>query len=555
MTLQLGGIAALYLLWCATWLVLGAQAFGSTYYNWDQALVAAAAAIAALAGAWQTARPYRLFLAMIGIGLALLTLSWVTYNMDGDAALRFGGAGAPDYSAVAYALFVFTWICAWGYLALEQWHRRPPSALTGVVFAVLIVGLAVLLASFYYPEYRSSTDTDSGRLDAVTSGLEFLALILGLACVLLGERAVVTWLLVSTALLLASDMGYSETDVPAAFAAVWQLGQFTLLATLLVIPRFAPRSVVAAPGRRSVDERVGAARRSGLSGVLILLSLGCVLLSAALGLVPMHPIWKSFFSVLFVVALVVAMAWLTDRFDESVEYLKTFTSKLLQQRLQADEWRDTDTRIRTILESTGLGAYLDWMRDAAGRLKQDVLFLGPERLYPPPKAAASDRIRCFIVMPFSLEWSNDVHRVLANACRSVSVLPVRGDDVFTPTDILNDIWHGIHGAGFVIADITGRNPNVLYELGIAHTLGKPVLIISRNAADIPIDLSTRRVILYGGGNDWTVDLESKVTRAIAEIVSAYGLVSTEPRPERVSAAPAVAAGIGRPHARLEIKKL
>jgi hypothetical protein len=241
-----------------------------------------------------------------------------------------------------------------------------------------------------------------------------------------------------------------------------------------------------------------------------------------------HPVWRSFFSVLFVVVLVVAMVWLTDRFDEAVEYLKAFASKLFQQRLQADDWRDSNTRIRTILHSTGLGVYLDWLRDAGGRLKQDVLFLGPERLYPPPKPSTRDRIRCFLVMPFSLEWSNDVHRTLASACRSMGVHPVRGDDVFTPTDILNDIWHSIHAADFVIADITGRNPNVLYELGIAHTLAKPVLIISKNAADIPIDLSTRRVILYGqSGGEWTVDLEVKVTRAIEEILRVYGLVVTE----------------------------
>ena len=69
--------------------------------------------------------------------------------------------------------------------------------------------------------------------------------------------------------------------------------------------------------------------------------------------------------------------------------------------------------------------------------------------------------------------------------------------MLTPTDILVDIWHSLKGEDIVIADITGRNPNVLYKLGIAHTLAKPVLIISRNAEDIPIDLSTRRVILYG----------------------------------------------------------
>jgi hypothetical protein len=263
----------------------------------------------------------------------------------------------------------------------------------------------------------------------------------------------------------------------------------------------------------------------------MLISLGCVLLLAALGLTPLHPIWKSFSSVLFVVALVVAMVWLTERFDETIAYLKAFTSSLLRQRLQADEWRETDTHIRTILQSTGLGAYLDFLGTAATRLKQDVLFLGPERLFPPPKPAPTDRVRCFLVMPFSQAWSNHVHRALASACRSQSVHPVRGDDVFTPTDILNDIWHSIHNAGLVIADITGRNPNVLYELGIAHTLAKPVLIISRNAADIPIDLSTRRVIMYGEDGDWEVELEFKVSRAIAEILTAYGLApAAAPQP-------------------------
>ena len=131
-------------------------------------------------------------------------------------------------------------------------------------------------------------------------------------------------------------------------------------------------------------------------------------------------------------------------------------------------------------------------------------------------------------MPFSLEWSNDVHHALSAACEAMSVQPVRGDDVFTPTDILVDIWQSINGADFVIADITGRNPNVLYELGIAHTLAKPVLIISRNAADIPIDLSTRRIILYGqSGGDWREGLGIKVTKAIKEILRTYHLSSTE----------------------------
>jgi hypothetical protein len=510
-SLQLGAIAALFLLWCATWLVLGAQLFGPTHLNWDQTFVAAMAAVAAARAAWRTNGPYRVFLAMLGVGLVLLAVSWASYVPTKDPTRDVTAVAG---SSIAYAACMFVWICAWGYLALDRWQRRPPSALTGVVFLVVIIGLAAILTAFYYPEYRPLMGTNEGRLDAVTAMLEFMALMLGLACVLLGERTVVPWLLVSMAMLVASDMAFSENEVPAAFDALWQLGQFMMLATLLVFPRFAVHGL---------HEHSGAGERSGLSGVLLLLSLGSVLLLAGVGLVPVIAIWKAFFSVLFVVALVVAMVWLTDRFDDAVEYLEAFTGTLLQQREQDADWRDTPARLHTILQATGLGEYLDWLRKAVARLKQDVLFLGPERLYPPPKPAATDRPSCFIVMPFSLEWSNDVHRAIASACRTMSVQPVRGDDVFTPTDIVNDIWHSIHAASFVIADISGRNPNVMYELGIAHTLAKPVLIVSSNAGDIPIDLSTRRVTLYRQGGDWVADLEAKVTRSIAEMLNAYRL--------------------------------
>ena len=520
-SLLLGGLAALYLLWFAAWLVLGSIAFGPAHHSWEQTLVAAAAAIAAFNASRQTQRPYRLFLAMIGVGLAALAVSWVTYS-ETTSSLRFPGQGEPDYSSVSYSVFVFAWICAWGYLAIDRLHRRPVSALTGVVFMALVVGLAVILAAFYYPQYRSSVGTADGRLDAVTSGLEFAALIAGLACILLGEHAVVTGMVVATAILLASDMAYSEADVPLAIQPVWMFGQVLLLAALLVLPESlapVPRPGASAPG---VDAR--APGRSGLSGILILLSIGCVLLSATLGLIPIHPVWKSFFSVLFVVGLMVGMVWLTDRFDKTVEYLKTYASNLLQRPLEGEDWRDADAQIRTTLQSTGLGAYLDALQASVGRLKSDVLFLGPERLYPAPKLEARDTVSCFIVMPFSSEWSNDVHRTLADACRAASVKPVRGDDLFTPTDILVDIWHSINDADFVIADITGRNPNVLYELGIAHTLAKPVLIVSRNAADIPIDLGTRRVILYGqSGGDCNDDLGIKVSMAIKEIAGLYRL--------------------------------
>jgi hypothetical protein len=69
----------------------------------------------------------------------MLAVSWITYDPNGiHTFLRFAGQGAPDYSASSYALFVFVWLCAWGYLALEQCNGGLLWCSPGVVFTVLI---------------------------------------------------------------------------------------------------------------------------------------------------------------------------------------------------------------------------------------------------------------------------------------------------------------------------------------------------------------------------------------------------------------------------------
>jgi hypothetical protein len=523
--LYLGGIAAIYLLWLSSWLVLGNRAFGPEAFNWDQGLVALCAAWAAFATSRRVAGPYALFMGLQGVGLFLLAGSWITYDPGGrHGFLPFTQPGIPDFSDIIYGVCIFTWVCAWGYLAIELWRRHAPSALTKALFSLLFFGLALILASFYYPVYRSNLNTMAGRLDAVTAGLEFLVLLIGLVCILLKGSFVINWMLPATALLIACEMGYSESDVPTGIDAIWMFGQFLLLSSYVLLAGSEKQRPV-----ETVEPDLMAEKsrrfRSDLSGILVLLSLGGLLMAVALGLLDIHPIWKSFYAVLFVVALVVSEVWLTDRFDDCVQYLNRYTEHLHQSRLENQDWRFEDRSISTTLQSTGLGDYLDVLNQSAHQLKQNVLFLGPERLYPEPEdsgSAGQGKRSCFIVMPFSLEESNEVHRILSSVCKALAVQPMRGDDFFKPSDIMIDIWQSINVADFVIADISGRNPNVLYELGIAHTLAKPVLIISKNAEDIPIDLSTRRVIIYGRqGDRWREELETKVNLAVQEIIKVY----------------------------------
>ncbi len=61
---------------------------------------------------------------------------------------------------------------------------------------------------------------------------------------------------------------------------------------------------------------------------------------------------------------------------------------------------------------------------------------------------------------------------------------------------MEDVSSSIEQADLLVADLTGRNPNVFYEVGIGHALGKPVLLLAQSLDDIPFDLRHRRVLLY-----------------------------------------------------------
>jgi len=542
--IKVASLAALYLLWLASWLVIGNGLYGAERHYWSQATAAAITGLLAFYVARRIPRPYPGFLVMQGVAFLLLAAAWISYPVSSEscqiAQFLPQQIGIEPCSLIAdaiYALCVFVLLCAWSYLALETWYGRPLSAFTMLVFAILMLGLGAIFAGFYYNQYAGSLTGPVGRLYAVTAALEFAVLVAGLFCMLLRVPAVVVWVLVGTAILIAGDMAYSvdsaasAVSVPPIIDAVWMLGQILLLSAVAVMPEEHIRDGLR-PGPISHNEE-GVDDRSGLSGVLILISLGAVLLSPLVWLLPVDTVWKSFFAVMFVILLVVILVRITDRFDDTVAYLRSYVRRVHQSRLVSEDWRGAPHRIRAALQSTGLGAFVDEFRSSAAHLKLNVLFLGPERLYGAPKDHETSRkASCFIVMPFSQEWSAHVHRILASACEAAGVRPVRGDDLFTPTDFLEDIWQNINAADFVIADITGRNPNVLYEMGIAHTLAKPVLILSRQASDIPVDLATRRVILYGQADkDWPADLAHKISKAIAAIVKDYGLTTQELRSE------------------------
>lgn len=129
-----------------------------------------------------------------------------------------------------------------------------------------------------------------------------------------------------------------------------------------------------------------------------------------------------------------------------------------------------------------------------------------------------DNNLAFIIMPFSESWSSRIwERFIKPIVNEEGLRAIRADDLYG-RDIMEDIWGGILACRVVIADITGRNPNVFYELGIAHTIGKQVILLTQNLKDIPFDLNRYRHIIYEDNYDGYDKLKSQLKASLGEIL-------------------------------------
>ncbi|MBJ6110429.1 toll/interleukin-1 receptor domain-containing protein [Hymenobacter sp. BT523] len=155
---------------------------------------------------------------------------------------------------------------------------------------------------------------------------------------------------------------------------------------------------------------------------------------------------------------------------------------------------------------------LDQLKDI---LKEAVDALKSQPSSKSEEVLVDDKL-CFTVMPFSVEELNIVYEDFVKPAveEFCNLTCERGDDVFGSNVVMDDIRKSIEKARIIIADLTGRNPNVFYEVGIAHTLNKPVLLLSQDVEDIPFDLRHRRILIYEYSPRGCKKLEKDIVKSI-----------------------------------------
>jgi len=96
---------------------------------------------------------------------------------------------------------------------------------------------------------------------------------------------------------------------------------------------------------------------------------------------------------------------------------------------------------------------------------------------------------CFVMQPFAAPLGDYYEKIYKPAIEKAGLRPVRADaEIFATGKIMDQVWSGINTAKVLVAELTSRNPNVFYELGLAHAMKKPVVLVSAKEEDVPFDL-------------------------------------------------------------------
>ena len=126
--------------------------------------------------------------------------------------------------------------------------------------------------------------------------------------------------------------------------------------------------------------------------------------------------------------------------------------------------------------------------------------------------------KAFIIMQFSPPYDDLYNNVIKPVCAEFDVEAYRADDTVGPGLILQDVIRQILEARFIIAEITPPNPNVFYEVGYAHAISKPTILIAEKPSELPFDVSGFRTLFYENSISGKTKIEDGLRKYIDSIM-------------------------------------
>lgn len=193
----------------------------------------------------------------------------------------------------------------------------------------------------------------------------------------------------------------------------------------------------------------------------------------------------------------------TDEFDDLIERAINLAQDDIERIMQrALDLHDARHRLDTTDQSSG------WK------------YVNP--IFGEPLKGSQFESDIFMVMPFRKPYDDVYRNIIVPTAQSLNLSIKRGDDFSSISGvIISEVWAALNACKMVIADVTEVNPNVYYELGIAHTLGKPTVLITQEG-DIEkwaFDIRHMRFIVYDNTIAGGESLEAELRRSIVWVMN------------------------------------
>lgn len=133
-----------------------------------------------------------------------------------------------------------------------------------------------------------------------------------------------------------------------------------------------------------------------------------------------------------------------------------------------------------------------------------------------PQKEINDKL-ISVMMPFNPAFRG-TYDAIKRVTEHMNLECLRADDIWENSTFIQDIFDLIYCARIIIVDFSDRNPNVMYETGIAHTLGKTVIPIAQSISDVPSDLGHHRVLKYLPNDEGYRNLSNELYKRIKTIL-------------------------------------
>lgn len=169
------------------------------------------------------------------------------------------------------------------------------------------------------------------------------------------------------------------------------------------------------------------------------------------------------------------------------------------------------------------------LAEQALKYNEALRLLPGELVFGRPSMNSQFKSDIFMIMPFLPEYDYLYQQVVRPLCADLKLTIRRGDEFLSSRgSIMEEVWAALNACRFVIAEISGGNDNVYYELGIAHTLNKPAILITqaKRPEEVPFDVRHLRYLQYentaAGGARLRDNLKTAIERLLLDLEEGWG---------------------------------